>query len=265
MTPSISVVIPAFNHVTEVLACLTSLQALASKQVQIEFIVADDCSPEVYFPAVVPHCAAKVIRRPDNGGFGANCNTGAAFAQGDILFMVNQDVLAVGQDADGGALSQDWDIHLANAFTDTSVGVVGAKLLFPDGKIQNAGGLFDGRMQPYHRGLGYSNHRYAEVNTPEFVSWTTGAALAIRRDLFAQLGGFDPIYERAYWEDVDLCLRAREEGFKVWYEPRCALVHAVGTTGGSSSFAKNAATFRQRWVDSKRITADVSAVKERFW
>lgn len=265
MNLRLSVVIPAFNHATEVLACLTSLQAFASKTIPIEFIVSDDCSNEVFFPAVIPHCAAKVIRRSENGGFGVNCNTGAHYAEGDIIFFCNQDILAVGLDADGQPLSQDWDIHLVNAFADPCVGVVGAKLLFPDGRVQNAAGSFDGRLQPFHRGLGYSNHRYAEVNTPEFVSWTTGAALAIRRDLFAQLGGFDSIYVGSYWEDVDLCLRARDAGFKVWYEPRCALVHHVGTSGGSASFAKNAAIFRERWVDSKRITADVSVIKERFW
>lgn len=265
MTPSLTVVIPAYDHVTEVLACLSSLQAFASKTLPIEFIVTDDASPNAFFPALIPHCAAKVIRRPENGGFGANCNTGASFAEGDIIFFCNQDILAVGLDADGQPLSQGWDIHLVNAFADPCVGVVGAKLLFPDGRIQNAGGLFDGRLNPFHRGLGYSNHRYAEVNTPEYVSWSTAAALAVRRDLFTQLGGFDTVYGRGYFEDVDLCLRVRDAGFKVWYEPRCALVHSVGTTGGSPTFAKNAAIFRERWVDTKLITADVSAVKERFW
>lgn len=265
MTPLISVLIPAYNHFTEVMACLTSLQMYASKQLAITFLIQDDASPEVYLPAVVPPCSASVKRNPENLGFVGNVNAGAARADGDILFIVNQDVLAVGQDADGGTLSQDWDIHLVNAFADLAVGVVGAKLLFPDGRIQNAGGFFDGRLQPFHRGLGYSNHRYAEVNTPEEVTWTTGAAFAVRRDLFTALGGFDPVYAPSYFEDTDFCLRAREAGFKVWYEPKCVFIHTVGTTGGSPFFHRSAATFRQRWVDSKRITADVSAVKERFW
>lgn len=265
MNLRLSVVIPAFNHLSEVLACLTSLQTFASKQIPIEFIVADDCSNEVFLPAVIPPCAAKVIRRSENGGFAANCNTGASFAEGEIILFCNQDILAVGQDAYGKPLSQDWDLHLVNAFAQAEIGIVGAKLLFPDGRIQNAGGEFDGRCQPYHRGLGYSNHRYFEVDTPETVSWTTGAALATRRELFNQLGGFDTIYQGAYWEDVDYCLRVREAGYKVWYEPRCVLVHEVGTSGGSPMFAKNAAIFRERWVDSKRITPDVMTVKERFW
>src|SRR6185369_16461334 len=74
MSLKLSVVIPAFNHLSEVLACLTSLQTFASKQIPIEFIVADDCSNEVFLPAVIPHCAAKVVRRDTNGGFGVNAN-----------------------------------------------------------------------------------------------------------------------------------------------------------------------------------------------
>jgi GT2 family glycosyltransferase len=264
MTPSISVIIPAYQNTLEVLRCLNSLQTFASKTLPIEFIVSDDHSADP-MAQYIGGCMAKVITRHENGGFAANANTGAQFAQGDILFVCNQDVAAVGQDADGLPLSQDWDIHLVNAFENAEVGIVGAKLLFPDGRVQNAGGFLDGRCQPFHRGLGYSNHRYAEVNTPEFVSWTTGAALAVRRDLFNQLGGFDTLYGRGYFEDVDMCMRAHEAGFKVWYEPRCVFIHTVGTSGGSSMFGKNAAIFRERWVDSKRIVKDTEMIKERFW
>lgn len=265
MTLTLSCVIPAYEHVNEVLTCLTSLQAFASKTVPIEFIVADDASPTALFPMLIPHCAAKVVRREVNGGFAANSNTGASFAEGDIILFVNQDIMAIGQGPDGQPLSQDWDIPLVNAFADPCVGIVGAKLLFPDGRIQNAGGKFDGKCQPTHRGLGYSNHQYVEVNTPEFVSWTTAAALAVRRDLFNQLGGFDERYARGYFEDVSLCLSVRERGFKVWYEPRCVFIHSVGTSGGSPYFAQNAMRFKEQWVDSKKITPDTLVVKERFW
>lgn len=265
MGVSLSVIIPAYNSPLEVFRCLTSLQNTASKTIPIEFIVADDASPDVNFLEITPPCTAKVIRSQTNGGFGTNCNTGAAFAHGDILFFVNQDVRADIFDPNNVLLSQNWDIPVIEAFNDTSVGIVGTKLLFPDGRIQNAGGFYDGNCQPFHRGLGYSNHTYWEVNTPDCVSWTTGAALAIRRELFNQLGGFDPIYGKGYFEDVEICVKAREAGFKIWYEPRSIFVHSVGTSGGSSMFAKNAQTFKERWVDTKIIKPDISAIKERFW
>lgn len=265
MTPTISVIIPAYNRLHEVAACLTSLQRFASKQIDIRFLVQDDASPDCDLRLLLPPCAASVERNAVNLGFGGNCNQAAARADGDILFMVNQDVFAGLHPLDGDPISQDWDIHLVNAFADDKVGVVGAKLLFPDGRIQNAGGKYDGHCAPYHIGLGYANHRYWEVNTPCEVSWTTGAAMAIRRDLFNQLGGFDVSYGRGYFEDVEICVKARLAGAKVWYEPRVTLLHAVGTSGGSPTFAKNAMLFKERWVDTKIVKPDVMAIKERFW
>lgn len=265
MTLSLTCIIPAYNSLAEVTKCLTTLQLYASKQVAIEFLVADDASPDVDFREHLPPCAAKVVRSEVNGGFGLNCNTGAAFAQGDILFFCNQDVWAGHHPIDHDAVSQDWDLALVKAFDDASIGIVGAKLLFPNGAIQNAGGYFDGKAQPSHIGLGYINHRYYEVNTPKVVSWTTGGALGIRRELFSQLGGFDTVYP-SYFEDVDLCLRACEAGFKTWFEPRCILFHTVGTSGGSPHFNKSAKTFYDRWVDSKRVQPDTLAVSQnRFW
>lgn len=265
MTISLSVIIPAYERLNDVLMCLNSLQRYASRNIQIEFIVCDDNSPSVNMQQLIPPYSARVLRNPMNLGFAGNCNTGAKAAQGDVLFFVNQDVFGAETDIDGIAFSQDWDIALVNAFDNPQVGIVGAKLLFPDGKVQNAGGLFDGHMQPYHIGLGYSNHRYHEVNTPREVSWTTGAALAIRRELFNDVGGFDTRYVGGYFEDVDLCLKVRERGLVVWYEPTCQLVHGVGSTGGNPHFMANARRFYETWVATGRITADTQALKERFW
>lgn len=252
----LSVIIPAYNDLASVLMALNSLQAMASAP--HEYIVQDDASPDVFYPALIPGAIASVQRNATNAGFGQNCNAGAARASGDVLFFVNQDVYGV------YGWSEGWDAALLQAFDNADVGIVGARLLFPDGKVQNAGGAFDARSQPYHRYLGYANPHVPDVATCGPVEWTTGAALAIRRDVFMQVGGFDAAY-RAYFEDVDLCLKARAAGFDVWYEPACTLIHRVGSTGGSPHFARSAATFKQRWVDTGQIKPAVYAVKERFW
>lgn len=265
---SISTIVVAHNHLTEVLRCLRSLQqtAVFDTAQPLEFLVADDASSEVNFMELLPPCTAKVIRRDVNGGFAANANTGAAFAQGDILLFLNQDTYALPQDANGNPFSVGWNIALAKTFeSDPAIGIVGAKLLFPDGKIQSAGGIFDAHCQPAHRCLGYSDHTFAEVNTPQEVSWVTGAALAIRRSLFAEIGGFDEGYVRGYFEDTALCLSARERGYKVWYEPTVQLVHEVGTSGGNPDFMKNALRFKQAWVDTKKVKPDTYQLKERWW
>jgi GT2 family glycosyltransferase len=254
----LSIVIPAYNDLPGVLTCLNSLRAYAVHP--NEYLVQDDASPDLLFPAVIPPEIASVQRNDQNVGFGINCNTGALRAHGDVLFFCNQDVYA----PDNAAWSAGWDAHLLAAFEDPTVGIVGPRLLFPDGRIQSAGAQFDAKCQPVHRCLGYSNPHHEEVSTPREVSWTTGAALAIRRDLFMELGGFDAAY-RAYFEDTDLCLRARAAGYKIMYWPKCTLIHRVGSTGGSPHFQASARTFFERWVKTDQVKADLHLVTERFW
>lgn len=255
--PAISVIIPAYDDASGVMTAINSLQAMASHDQPIQYIVADDASPHVDLRGVVPADRAQVIRGYHNCGFAGNCHRGANISMGHILLFMNQDAYAVPQ------WSQDWDQHLLAAFQREDVGIVGARLLFPDGRIQSAGGLFDARVQPFHRHLGYSNPHHPDVATAGEVPWVTGAALAIRADVWFKLGGFDLSYERGYFEDVDLCLKVQDAGYVVWYEPRWTLVHSVGSTGGSPYFQQNARLFHARWAN--RLTPDDIAVRVNFW
>lgn len=264
----ISVVIPAYNALADALACLTTLQRAAEKPQDMFWVVQDDASPDVDMRCI-PNAA--VMRNERNLGFAGNCNTAAARAfapkdlnpdsprDGDILFFVNQDVLAVPE------WSAGWDTHLSAAFADSGVGIVGARLLFPDRRIQSAGGQFDAACQPFHRCFQYSDPTYEEVNTPQDVSWVTGAALAIRRGLFEQVGGFDTAYTKGYFEDTDLCMKVREAGYRVRYEPRVTFIHKVGSAGGSAHFMQNARLFKSRWVDTGKARPDTTAIHVRYW
>jgi GT2 family glycosyltransferase len=256
---NLSVVIPAYRNLQDILTALNSLQATATDYRAIQWIVQDDCSDNMDLRFLIPPYVASVERNPVNMGFAGNTNAGAARAIGDVIAFVNQDIVA------DGNMSRNWDATILAAFEDASVGIVAPRLLFPDGKIQSAGGQIDARLQPFHRCLGYSDLSNWEVNTPEEVTWLTGAFLAVRRDVFQQVNGFDEIYSPSYFEDVDICLRVREAGFKVFYEPRTTLVHKVGSTGGSPHFARSANTFKQRWADTRKIKPDVNAVMVRFW
>lgn len=239
------------------LHCLNSLQASATPP--IEFVIQDDCSPSVDLRSVIPPYAASVVRNERNLGFAGNSNAGAARATGEILLFCNQDVVA------HNPLSMGWDKALIAAFENPEVGIVGARLLFPNNTIQSAGGIYDAHLQPAHRCLGYSNIEHWEVNTPEFVPWVTGAALAIRRDLFIQVGGFDEAYAGGYFEDVELCERVKEAGFKVWYEPRVTFVHDSGSSGGNPRFMANAHIWKTRWADTRKVKPDTTAVLNGWW
>lgn len=253
----LSVVIPAFNGLDLVLRCLNSLQALASGP--CEYLVQDDESPSVFYPGLIPPQMASVERNAANLGFAGNVNAGVARATGDVLFIVNQDVQAV------YGWSEHWNEALLAPFEDAAMGMVGARLLHTNGAIQSAGGVIDANCQPWHRYLNYSNPHAPEVSTPGEVSWVTGAAMAIRADLFRQLGGFDTAYVNGYWEDVDLSMKVRQAGYRIWYEPRCTLVHAVGSTGGNPNFLKNALLWKSRWVDTGFVKPEVSYVHVRYW
>lgn len=253
----LSVILPSFNDLAGVLMALNSMQAMQSGEV--EYLIQDDCSPNVMYPAFIPPSVASVERNERNLGFAGNCNAGAARAAGDVLFFVNQDVYGVYGWSDG------WDAALLAPFADAQVGIVAPRLLFPTGGIQSCGGTFDALGQPVHRALGWSNVHHPSVATPGEIAWATGAALAIRRECWTELGGFDPAYGRGYFEDVDICLRARELGWRVWYQPRCTLVHAVGSTGGSPTFLANARLWKSRWIDTGKVQPGRLAPTVRYW
>jgi GT2 family glycosyltransferase len=252
----ISVIIPAYNDVAGVLSCLNSLQALATQA--HEFIVQDDASPEVDFRAVIHPAQARVSRNVVNLGFGGNCHAGAALAGGDLIAFVNQDIHAA------PGWSDRWDAVLMSAFDDPAVGIVAPRLLFTNGAVQSCGGAFDALGQPIHRCIGWSNPHDPQIATAREVEWATGAFLVFRRECWTQIGGFDAGY-RMYFEDADACLRARELGWKVWYEPRCTFVHTVGSTGGSSHFPASARRFKTLWLDSGKVKAGTAMPTVRYW
>lgn len=257
---TLSVIIPAFNHLEDTLVCLNSVQALAQDATPAQYIVSDDCSPDVFYPNMISPRVAQVCRNSVNLGFGTNCNAAAKHAAGDIILFLNQDIQAV------VPLSIGWDTALQAAFMyDPQIAIVGARLLFPDGKLQSAGGEFDAKCAPVHRCLGWSNLTHPEISTPMEVKWVTGAALAIRADIFRQVGGFDERYIGGYFEDVALCLKVRELGFKTWYEPRVTFVHKVGSTGGSPHFYENAQLFRKEWVLTNKIQPDLPVATVHYW
>lgn len=133
----LSVVIPAFDQLDKLLACLYSLRAHAEEKAEIEYLVQDDASAEYDGPSLIHSELASVERNERNLGFTASANRGAARSSADVIFFVNHDVFAV------WGWSASWDAAILSAFDDPRVGVVGARLLFPHGEVQSAGGGFD--------------------------------------------------------------------------------------------------------------------------
>ena len=196
-----------------------SLQAIRKRTdyphwqtVVVQHVTGDDAAME----DVLKRHRVKRVRYEGNFHFSQMNNLGAEAADGDILVFLNDDV---------EPLVSSWLALLAAQAQRPEVGIVGAKLVYPSGSIQHAGiviGISDGCGHP-GRGT-YGPPYWNWLDLTRDVSAVTGACLAIRREVFRQLGGFDELFPVNY-NDTDLCLRARRAGYRVVLEPAALLRH----------------------------------------
>ena len=223
-SPRASIVIPVYDQFAHTLACLRAL-AEHPPQLPIEIVVVDDGSSDQTTTALPLIDGLRYHRRAGNGGFIAACNDGAALARGDFLVFLNNDT--VPQPGWLDALLQTFEAH-------ADAGLVGAQLLYPDGRLQEAGGVVfaDGGGWNYGRFESPDDPRFGYLRDADYVS---GAALAIPRGLFLQLGGFDSRYAPAYYEDTDLAFAVRAAGRRVLYQPAARVVHDEGATSGTDT------------------------------
>lgn len=232
--PVASVVIPVHGQWPHTLACLRAIAARPPARA-VELIVVDDASPDDtarFLPLVE---GLRVVSRERNGGFIAACNDGAAAARGQVLVFLNNDTVP----------QPGWLDALLDTFeTHPDTGLAGAQLLYPDGRLQEAGGVVfaDGSAWNYGRFESPDDPRFAHVRDADYLS---GAAIAIPRALFELLGGFDPRYAPAYYEDTDLAFAVRDAGLRVRYQPAARVVHDEGTTAGTDP-ASGAKAFQAR-------------------
>lgn len=222
--PRASIIIPVFGQLAHTLACLRALAA-HPPVVGVEVIVVDDASPDATVATLAQVEGLRLHRRASNGGFIAACNEGAGIARGEFLVFLNNDTVP----------QPGWlDALLATFGAEPGTGLAGAQLLYPDGRLQEAGGVVfsDGSAWNYGRFGAASDPRYAYVRDADYLS---GAAIAIPRTLFAEVGGFDPRYAPAYYEDTDLAFAVRATGRRVVYQPASRVVHNEGTTAGTEA------------------------------
>ncbi|KGM53076.1 glycosyl transferase [Lysobacter concretionis Ko07 = DSM 16239] len=244
--PRASIVIPVYNQFTHTLGCLRALAA-HPPHAAIEIIVVDDGSSDETEAALSQVTGLRYHRRAGNGGFIAACNDGAALARGEFVVFLNNDTLP----------QPGWlDALLATFEQHPDTGLVGAQLLYPDGRLQEAGGLV------FADGSGWNYGRFESPDAPPhaFVrdaDYCSGAAIAIPRALFMQLGGFDTRYAPAYYEDTDLAFSVRAAGLTVRYQPESRVVHLEGATSGTDITqgpkayqARNQSIFADKWRDA---------------
>ncbi|MDQ7075215.1 MAG: glycosyltransferase [Gammaproteobacteria bacterium] len=219
---NVSIIIPVYNNWGYTEKCLQSIRNHPSF-CQIEVIVVDDCSTDETPQQIHNFPEAVYIKNDINSGFIESCNNGASKAHGDYVFFLNNDT----------TVTTGWLDELALTFISfPNTGLVGSKLIYPDGSLQEAGGIM------WSDGSAWNYGRNGDPERPEFnymreVDYISGAAIMVPKALFDEFNGFDCHYKPAYCEDSDLALKIRSNGKSVLYQPLSVIVHHEGVSSGT--------------------------------
>lgn len=243
-SPTVSVVIPVHNKWEYTAACLRSLVECRDLT-RFEVIVVDDQSTDETPSRLERIEGVVALRNEENLGFVGSCNRGAGAARGEYVLMLNNDT----QVTDG------WLDEMLRTFdSHPDTGIVGARLVYPDGRLQEAGGIV------FNDGSGWNYGKFDDPERTDYqflreADYCSGACIMLPAGLFRELGGFDPDYAPAYYEDTDLAFKVREKGLKVRIQPAATIIHHEGITSGTdlSSGAKryqdiNRKTFCAKWA-----------------
>ena len=243
--PVVSIIVPVFNQSHYTFNCLNSLKSIQS--IRYEVIVIDDASTDDTQKVLSDISGIKIITNDDNAGFIRSCNRGAVEAEGEFICFLNNDT----------KVFPNWLESLLELMNnDLTVGAVGSKLIYPNGRLQEAGGII------WKDASGCNFGRLEDPTDPEYnyvreVDYCSGASLLVRRELFKSIGGFSEEFLPAYYEDTDLCFTIRSLGYKVMYQPKSQVIHFEGISSGTdikSGVKKyqetNAIKFEIKWRET---------------
>lgn len=219
--PTVSIIIPVFGNIEYTIQCLKSI-SLNLPKCAFEIIVINDASKDNSLRILKLVRSIRIYKNSLNRGFIYSCNLGAKKAKGQYLYFLNNDT----------KVTEGWLDHLLQTFKDfPGTGLAGSKLVYPNGKLQEAGGIIwkDGSAWNFGRG---QNPNLPIFNYAREVDYCSGASIMIPKAIFTKMKGFDPLYTPAYCEDSDLALKLRSQGYRVIYQPLSTIIHFEGMTSG---------------------------------
>lgn len=236
--PELSAVIVSYGRVELTLECL---RRLAPVDHRIELVLVDNASPDGT-PVLLDRIdGARIIRNQKNEGFLLGSNMGATVARAPALLFLNTD-----------AFLHPGSLEAALAKLKEPVGVVGGRLVYASGKLQEAGArVFDGASNtyPYGRGRPFDSQ---DAGVDRSVDYCSGCFFLTHTKLFRELGGFDTRYAPGYYEDADYCMRARRKGYDVLYASDALVTHLEGASAPKSERVQLMMRNKLRFQDAHR-------------
>ena len=249
--PLVSIVVPTRDRLDLIRRCLESVLEKSSYQ-NYEILVVDNQSVEpdvlAFLESMSEHKKVRVLRYDMPFNFSAMNNMAVELALGEVICLLNNDTEVI---------SPDWLEEMVGNLLQSKVGVVGAKLLFPDGRVQHGGDLVG------VGGVANHAHAYLQRTDPGYcnravvaqdLSAVTAACLVTWRSLYQELGGLDERHLKVAFNDVDYCLRVREAGYRVVWTPHAELYHHESVSRGKDSTPekkrrakREVAYMRKRW------------------
>lgn len=223
--PEVSIVIPVYNQFGYTYNCLKSILKHTGDEVSYEIIIADDCSTDQVRELEIVAPNIKIIHNEKNLRFLLNCNNAAKYAEGKYILFLNNDT----------QVQPDWLKPLLTVMENhINAGMVGSKLVYPNGSLQEAGGILwkDGSAWNYGHMKNPEDPEFCYVKETDYIS---GAAIMIKKSLWETIGGFAPEFAPAYYEDTDLAFEVRRHGYKVYLQPASVVVHFEGVSNGTNT------------------------------
>jgi GT2 family glycosyltransferase len=254
--PKISILIPIYDECAITLECLASI-AHSRLDASFEIIIADDASKDEAVQCIAAIPGVRYLRRRTNVGFLHNCNDAFKDCRGEYVLLLNNDTQVTNGAVDRLARVLD---------TDFEIGAVGPKILYPNGRLQEAGCALDRNGVSSMIGL-FGDPEEAAYCYDRDVDYCSGAALMVRRSL-VEGKLFDTRFAPAYCEDADLCLRIRGHGKRIRYCSDAVIYHHLSVSTGKEStlkrlrlVARNQQTLANKWsteleeLNSARVIA----------